>query len=268
MVSFTDTQTNSQAKHILKFSESNLKKAFKNLFLRHRKDVFLLEPQLGLGDSLVNIGLIKTLSSNNPSYFYYYACLHSSLHSVNWMFRDLPNIYPTPVNSGKEARQLADFYNCKHLYIGGPELEQRRFDEFYYKQHQVPFESRWSLASVPNGPTADQLFKKLNPNNDPYILVNATQSGNTKYKLKIDNPAQKKIIEVFPATTNIYDWTTLVLSADEIHTIDTSFVHFVENIYALSSRPGLFYHLARISKTEFTRRLPWTTIEYDNSKSV
>jgi hypothetical protein len=251
----------------LKFRESNLKRALKNLFLNSRKDVFLLEPQLGLGDSLVNIGLIKTLSSKNPGHFYYYACLPSSLHSVNWMFRDLPNIYPTPVNSGKEARQLADFYNCKHLYIGGPELEQRRFDEFYYAQHQVPFESRWSLANVPSGPHADQLFKQLNPNNDPYILVNATQSGNTKYDLRIDNPTQKKVIEVFPATTNIYDWTTLVMNADEIHTIDTSFVHFVENIYALSSRQGLFYHLARVSQTEFTRRLPWKSIDYDKNKS-
>ncbi len=251
----------------MKFSETNLKKAFKNIFLRHRKDVFLLEPQLGLGDSLVNVGLIKTLSANNPNYFYYYACLPSSLHSVNWMFQDLPNIYPTPVNSGKEARQLASFYNCKHLYIGGPDLEQRRFDEFYYAQHQIPFESRWSLANVPSGPRADILFKQLNPNNEPYILVNATQSGNNKYNLRMNNPGQKKVIEVFPATKNIYDWTTLVLNADEIHTIDTSFVHFVENIYALGSRPGLFYHLARISKTEFTRRLPWQSIEYDKNIS-
>ncbi|WP_286297463.1 hypothetical protein [Polynucleobacter sp. TUM22923] len=184
---------------------------------------------------------------------------------MNWIFRDLPNIYPTPVNSGKEARQLADFYNCKHLYIGGPDLKVRSFDEFYYKQHQIPFESRWSLASVPSGPYSDLLFTKLNPGNESYILVNSTQSGNTKYKLKIENPSQKKIIEVYPATSNIYDWTKLVLEASEIHTIDTSFIHFVENIYASSSRSGLFYHLARISKTEFTRRLPWALVSYDRS---
>lgn len=251
----------------MKFSESNLKKSLKNIFLSNRKDVYLLEPQLGLGDSLINIGLIKTLSLNNPGNFYYYACLPSSLHSVNWMFRDLPNIYPTPVNSGKEARQLADFYNCKHIFIGGPNLEQKRFDEFYYAQHQVPFESRWALASVPSGPNADFLFNKLNPNNDPYILVNATQSGNIKHNLRINNLMGKKVIEVFPATKNIYDWSTLVLNADEIHTIDTSFVHFVENIYAQSSRLGLFYHLARISNTEFTRRLPWQSIEYDGREN-
>ena len=252
----------------MKFSESNLKRALKSLFLKPKKEVFLLEPQLGLGDSLINIGLIKTVSSTNPSRFYYYACLPSSLHSVNWIFRDLPNIYPTPVNSGKEARQLADFYNCKHIYIGGPNLEERRFDEFYYKQHHVPFESRWSLATTPSGPHADILFERLNPKNEPYLLVNATQSGNAKYQLTIDNPSKKKVIEVYPATNNIYDWTKLVINADEIHTIDTSFVHFVENIYALNSRQGLFYHLARISKTEFTRRLPWVSVHYDQSKNL
>jgi len=179
------------------------------------------------------------------------------------MFRDLANIYPTPVASGKEARQLADFYNCRHIYIGGPDLDQKSFDEYYYGQHQVPFNLRWDLASTPSGPHADALFKKLNPKNESYILVNATQSGNVKYSLKINNPDQKKVIQVYPATNNIFDWTNLVLHADEIHTIDTSFVHFVENIYALSTRQGLFYHLARISKTEFTRRLPWETVTYD-----
>lgn len=250
----------------MKFSESNLKRALKNLFLKHRKDIYFLEPQLGLGDSLINIGLIKTLSARNPSYFYYYACLPTSLHSVNWMFRDLHNIYPVPVNSGKEARQLADFYNCKHLYIGGPDLDQKTFDQYYYKQHQVPFELRWDLASTPSGPQSETLFQKLNPHNEPYILVNATQSGYIKYQLKIDNSAHKKVIEVYPATTNIFDWTELVIHADEIHTIDTSFVHFVENVFAGRPREGLFYHLARISKTEFTRRLPWKTIFYDHNR--
>jgi len=247
---------------ILKFSETNIKRAIKNLFLSRKRNTYLLEPQLGLGDSLIMIGLIKTLAARNPSAFYYYACLPGYLQSVNWMFRDLNNIYPTPVNSGKEARQLADFYNCKHLYIGGPDVDIKSFDKFYYDQHQVPFSARWDFASTPPGPHSEELFNKLNPNNEPYILVNATQSGNQKYHIQIDNPHHKKIIEVHPATNNIYDWVKLVLLADEIHTVDTSFIHLVENIFSTSSRNGLFYHLASKRNSEFSRRLPWVKIDY------
>ena len=202
------------------------------------------------------------MSERHPNYFYYYACLPSSLHTVSWTFRDLTNIYPCPVNSGKEARQLADFYNCTHLYIGGPQIEEKSFDQFYYEQHQVPFNLRWDLAETPQGPKSEFLYTKLNPKNEPYLLVNATQSGNMRYELKIHNPQKLKVIEVHAATNNIYDWTKLTLEATEIHTIDTSFIHFVENLYANRIRGGLFYHLARTTNTEFTRKLSWTNIYY------
>lgn len=250
----------------MKFSETNLKHAIKTLFFRKKSNVFLLEPHLGLGDSLVNIGLIKTLSERNPEFFYYYACLPSSLHSVSWAFQDLRNVYPVPVSRGKEARQLADFYNCEHIYIGGPKVEQQCFDSFYYRQHMVSFDKRWELAKTPSGPQSQGLFNQLNPLREPYILVNAVQSGDVKYALEIANPANKKIIEVYPATNNIFDWTRLVSEADEIHTIDTSFVHFVEGLLESDCKKSLYYHLARLSKTEFTRRLPWTTVGYGHPR--
>ena len=65
-----------------------------------------------------------------------------------------------------------------------------------------------------------------------------------------------------PLTNNIFDWTKLVLHADEIHTIDTAFVHFVESTLYQKEAPALYYHLARQSPTEFTRRLPWQVITY------
>jgi hypothetical protein len=82
------------------------------------------------------------------------------------------------------------------------------------------------------------------------------------YDLRIANPQNKKIIEVSSLTNNIFDWTKLTLEADEIHTIDTAFVHFVESLLYQRPSPILFYHLARKSPTEFTRRLPWQVITY------
>ncbi len=247
---------------MMRFQDTNIKRALKNLFLGKQKSLFLLEPQLGLGDSLINIGLIKTLSQRHPENRYLYAALPENLHSVEWMFQGLKNIYPVLAHSGKEARQLSDFYRAHHQYIGGPQLSPLAFDRFYYQQHDVPFELRWQLATTPSGPRANSLYHELNPDNEPYILVNRRQSGNTAYDLAIDSSKDLKVIEVYPATNNIFDWQELILRAQAIHTIDTSFIHYLENLFAHHPAPELYYHLARPTLTDFSRRQKWHEIDY------
>ena len=94
------------------------------------------------------------------------------------------------------------------------------------------------------------------------MLVCRTESGNNTYPLKIDNPSNLKVIEIYPATQNIYDWTKLVEHATEIHSIDTSFLHFVENVLHQKSHGQLYFHLARKTKTQFETRLPWQLVQY------
>jgi hypothetical protein len=96
------------------------------------------------------------------------------------------------------------------------------------------------------------------------MLVCRTESGNNTYPLKIENPSKLKVIEIYPATHNIYDWTKLVENAAEIHSIDTSFLHFVENVLYEKSCGKLYYHLARETETKFLTRLPWIFVHYDD----
>jgi hypothetical protein len=108
---------------------------------------------------------------------------------------------------------------------------------------------------------------KLNPHHEEYIIACNMASSNVSFNLKIDNPNNKKIIYVHPATNNLCDWVDLMQGAIEIHTIDTSFIHLVESyFYKSESHPTLFFHRARPSETEFTRLLPWHTISYDENK--
>ena len=97
------------------------------------------------------------------------------------------------------------------------------------------------------------------------MLVCRTESGNNTYPLKIENRSNLKVIEIYPATQNIYDWTKLVENAAEIHSIDTSFLHFVENVLYEKPSGKLFYHLAKKKlKSAFTRKLPWALVDYDD----
>lgn len=247
---------------MIKLRDRNLKLAFKNLFQATKKDLVVIEPHLGLGDNLICLGLVRKIAAQRPTTCFYYACLQRCYHSLSWMFFDLPNVYLFAVRSGRQARQYADFLNATYLPIGIENVDIKRFDAFFYEQHGVDFNLRWSDAKTPAGPRSQQLLESLNPKCEPYILVCNEESGHLSYELRINNPQGKKIIYVKPLTHNIFDWTLLALHANEIHTIDTAFVHFIESLFYQRNAPPLFYHLARQSATEFTRRLPWQVINY------
>lgn len=244
------------------FRDSNIKLAIKNLFLQKSKNCIVLEPHMGLGDSLICLGLVKTLSTRNPEVIFYYACLPNYFHSVAWMFKDLPNVFPIAVNSGREARQYAQFKNASYRPIGVHDVNIKQFDESFYRQHHVPFELRWELAKTPFGPNSKNLLLKLNPENKPFMLVCNKDSSGHVHTLNISNDQNLLAIEVQPLTNNIFDWADLLINASEVHTIDTAFIHLVENFLTPDTNTRLFFHRIRQSPTEFTRRLPWNEIRY------
>lgn len=246
----------------MNLKDSNIKLAFKNLFLTMRKDCVVLEPHMGLGDGLICLGLVKTLAARDKECLFFFACLPNYFYSVAWMLKDTSNVFPVAVKSGREARQYSQFKNARYLSIGLKNIDIRRFDQSFYEQHHVPFSKRWELAETPSGPNAASLFGRLNPKNLPYRLICRQDSSGTKYSLSLKREPNLLEIEVYPATNNIFDWAHLVLSALEIHTIDSAFIHFVENTLATNTKQKLFFHRIRQSPTEFTRHLPWYEIKY------
>ena len=246
----------------MQIRDSALKLAIKNCFLPINRSVVVVEPHLGLGDNLICLGLMRELSNRYPDRKFYYACLRRCYHSLAWMFQDLNNIFLFAVSGGREARQLAGFLNASYMPIGIEKVDIKGFDKFFYQQHCVDFDLRWSNCATLPGPNSDALFETLNPAHKPYILICRRESGLVTYDLNINYPENHMIIYVEPLTNNIFDWTKLAIEAKEIHTIDTSFVHFVESLFYQKSTPPLYYHLARQSPTEFERRLPWNYVKY------
>ena len=250
----------------MRFRDTNLKLAIKNLFSIRRNDIVVIEPHLGLGDGIICLGLIRELSKKHQDIIFYYACLHRCYHSLSWMLSDQNNVFLFPVSNGRQARQIADFLNARYIQIGIENVDLKQFDKFFYEQHNINFEKRWENASVPPGQKSDILYEELNPNHEPFFLICNSQSSPTMYNLDIENIRNRKIIQVKPLTNNIYDWTRLTFEAEQIHTIDTSFIHFVESLmYQRLTNTLFFYHLARKSKTEFSRRLPWITKYYEQT---
>ena len=50
----------------IEFRHTNFRRALKNLFSRPQKNVVVIEPNLGLGDSIIALGLVRELSAKTP----------------------------------------------------------------------------------------------------------------------------------------------------------------------------------------------------------
>lgn len=252
---------------MITFRESNIKLAIKNLFLRRRKDILVIEPRFGLGDSIVCNGIVRELAKLESFTSIYYVCPNpKNYHTIAWMFIDLANVYVIAGQSGRQARQLSGFLNAQYLGVGVRNIGAHfnNWDEYFYEEANVPPIKRWESSKIYEGPNSYELYEKLNPKNEEYLLVCRHQSGGVPYSLRIENPKNLKVIEVHPASNNFFDWVMLIKNAKEIHTIDTSLVHLVESFFYQNPADSysLFLHLANVPEIGFTTKLPWRKVRY------
>jgi hypothetical protein len=245
------------------FHASNIKRAIKNIFMRRNPSKVVISPHMGLGDHLVCIGLVKEVVRIYSGMTFYYTCSHGAYKTLSWAYNDCKNLFLMPIQSKREAVQLSGFLNAFFLPLDVDTNVISNYEEVFYQKFGFPFVLRWEGARVPPSPNSDSLYDRLNPSGEPYILVCNLQSDSIRYDLAITNNGNKKVIYVEPITDNLYDWTRLTAGADEIHTIDTSYIHFVESyFYHCGEAPVLYFHKARPTSTTFTRKLSWEEVEY------
>ena len=203
---------------------------------------FLLH-HLGLGDHIICNGLVRNICKNPGNYF-----LFSKTHntpSVEFMFRDLKNLKVINVKDDYEIPNILKLKPGSLIKIGHENLpfvknfNKCTWDEAFYLQLGVEFKERWeSFYFEPNETKEDDLFKKLNPNDEPYCLIhNKDSSGVDRIDYsKINNDLIKVVVE---KSDTIFDYKKLIENATEIHCVDSSFKHLVES---LNTNATLFYH--------------------------
>lgn len=112
----------------------------------------------------------------------------------------------------------------------------------FYSYLDQPYENRYKYFKLP--PMRDNsysLYNKLYPN-EKYVLIHNQSSDWTHTHLSINTDYKKIYIE--PLTDNLLDWIPLIQNAEEIHCVDSSVFHLVDNI-SHSLRATLFFHDCR-----------------------
>lgn len=197
---------------------------------------------LGLGDHFICNGLIRTLSNK---YIINLFVKKTNSLNISFMFKDLSNVKIIVIENdndvylryGKEQILRIGFENMRQIMntfsVG--------WDEAFYRQVNIPFSLRWeNFYFLHDENREEELFKKLIGENSKFCLIHSSGSDGVN---RIDYSKINKnlyIIEIKKEyTNNIFDYCKLIKEADEIHCIDSSFLHLVDSIETTGK---LYYH--------------------------
>jgi hypothetical protein len=201
-----------------------------------------IHQHLGLGDHIICNGLIRNLYKKHKK-INLFVKRHNILN-VSFMFKDLFNLNILPINTDEDVYRN---YNHNVLRIGFEHLNnliQKHsigWDEAFYKQLEITFNDRWDLFFVERDLRGEEnLYKKLNPNNEKYSIIHSTGSDGIN---RIDySKINKNLLQIEikkEHTNNIFHYLSLLENADEIHCIDSSFLHLSDSV---TTNGDLFFH--------------------------
>lgn len=223
----------------------------------------ILHYHLGLGDNIVCNGLVNKLSSQfgeihlpikKP-----YGNMIRQMFSYNNKLKFFEVSYS---NSTYDIFKYSLEKNIDILRIGFEKQKNNPFNSWFYEQLGFDYSDSFSLFKIElNNKKPDILYDHLinyyHIGNESYNLVH-NESHNKIFDLKIKS--DNKIIFVTKESdlfNNIFFYSKLIKNAEEIHCINSSFLHLVER---MPNKNKLFYH--DIRKSNFKLSENWKTINY------
>lgn len=210
---------------------------------------------LGLGDAILCNGLCRELSKDHDKIFL--PCYAHNARSVRFMFSDLLNVQVQEIYDANDIFNLQrqhESVNNKILRLGcyseSNPLEPETFDQTFYRQAGIDFECRWESFKLP---------EILNPVKSEegiaFICEDKERGFNINHEMILST-----LPKFYPSKSDtIFDYVPLLYLAEEVHTIDTSFLHLIESIPVKGS---LFYHAYARASGQYhqaKKRKAWIT---------
>jgi hypothetical protein len=187
---------------------------------------------LGLGDHIICNGLVREIIKKNQFEFYKLIVKKHNLPSVKFMYEDVKNLSFFIVNDDSQADQIIINNNIPCIKVGFKSPpENITWDQLFYIEAGIDFNKRWESFYIKrNKESEEDLFNKLNPNKEDYVLIhNKGSDGIDRIKYKLIDDKIKKIF-VEKHTNIMFDYRKLIENAKEIHCISSSFKDFVDSL--------------------------------------
>lgn len=225
---------------------------------------------LGMGDQITCNGLVRELYKRHSKLYVY--CKLKYFYSIEFMYRDLPNIRVLPMEE-KGAHDFVQHYNIKNFYNIGfrPTHEmlmgcktEITVEKSFYQQANVNFDKKWESFYVERDSVReDALFKELIPNQ--YIFFH---DDIPRQQIIDHNRVKDKSLPIYRAspniTNNIFDYCKIIENAKEIHVIESCMMFLIDLVFQKSfENKDIFIHryTKPINPFEYpTNKLGWWTL--------
>lgn len=220
-----------------------------------RLTTMAIAPHRGMGDLIICNSLFRHFARNHsvvvvpvkPAYF----------NSATFMLRDVPSVLVIRADTNAEAYHIVNAFRASGpvLFLGnrGSNYRRQEFDRCFYEQADLPFETRWTGFRV----IRDSSIELPEPTR-PYAFVHDDASRGFAINRSLSCfSGLPECAVVEGVTENIFAWLPCILSAAEIHCIDSAFALLIDSL-TLHSSVRLFLHrYARPSDTIPTYHLHW-----------
>ena len=173
------------------------------------------------------------------------------------MFFDVPAIIPIPVNGDSDVAKLPQCALADEVLTIGFSQVKPEFDVSFYEMSGIPFSVRWSHFKAVRDPEREgslEVKAGVHPKDKSILIHNISSVG--RFHFTTRNDLRK--VYVSQLSDCMLDWCSLAEKADEVHCIDSSFIHLAQT---LNIKRG-FFHRVRPTETHFVLRDGWETVEY------
>lgn len=235
---------------------------------RNNTDTFYIYHHLGLGDHIVCNSIVRNICKKFSNQKIALFCTPRYVNAIKFMYSDIHNI---EIISGDDgiAHEIIDTIPAQNkILIGhhhvldmikrGLTVEQGFFDQVGLK-----FKTKWDDFYISrNLQREEEIYKKLNPSNEPYIFLHEDAERNFIVKRELfTNHNIPVITPDMNLTDNIFDYITLIERAEEVHVIESCFMFLIDLIL---KKPRVSINTHRYARPlpnwELpTNRLNWTT---------
>lgn len=190
---------------------------------------------LAFGTAITLNGLIRVLARQHP--IVRWVVKSEYIHAVRQMISDVPNVQVLAATTDHEVRTRWLPQCPQQIRLGcfSDKGDIPQSDADLYKQAGVSFDARWTECNFPKA-----LLTGVTLTKQPIALVYETS------KLLIKPEFLPRKLDIFRIVNraSALDWLPEMLSARELHFIDSSFLKLAESLHAMGALPGttLIFH--------------------------
>lgn len=213
-------------------------------------------PNLEMGDNLVLNGLCRHLARKHGELVWVARRTYCS--DIARMFSDLPNVRVVDGYDYPEAKALVASPSIRMGFFNPESIDWRKvqWDQKFYAQAGVDFNERWNSAAFPPG-----LVPAAAPS-DAVVIHDIPERGIVIDPAKLPPGAQVRVTR----RASFWDWLPEIVSARELHCVDSSYLNLAESLYAAGHLRGtqlVFHSYPKIQlhgSVPPVLRAPWTVL--------